>query len=75
MSLFIMLTRLTPAALKSPASLEEAEKSVMRKIREKCPGVEWVNNFAVMGPYDYVDIFKAPDNETAFKVSTMVIFK
>jgi uncharacterized protein with GYD domain len=72
MSLFIMLTRLAPAALKSPASLEEAEKSTMRKIREKCPEVEWVHNFAVMGPYDYVDIFKAPNIETAFKVSTII---
>ena len=72
MSLFIMLTRLTSTALKSPSSLEDAEKAIMAKIREKCPEVEWLNNFAVMGPYDYVDIFRAPDIETAFKVSTII---
>ncbi|MBM9603729.1 GYD domain-containing protein [Desulfopila inferna] len=72
MPLFIMLTRLTPTALKSPATLEEAEKSIKTKIRENCPEVKWVNNYAVMGPYDYVDIFKAPDVETAFKVSTII---
>lgn len=72
MPLFIMLTRLAPPALKSPASLEEAEQAIKAKIQEKCPQVEWVSNYAVTGPYDYLDIFKAPDMETAFKVSTII---
>lgn len=72
MPTFVMLTRLTPAALKSPASLEEAEKASMQKIREQCPKVEWLHNYAIMGPYDYLDIFTAPDVETAFKVSTLI---
>lgn len=72
MPTFIMMTRLTSAALKSTASLEEAEKTIMKKIRDECPKVDWMNSYAVMGPYDYLDIFKAPDIETAFKVSTII---
>lgn len=72
MPIFMMLTRLAPSALKSPTSLEETEKSIKAKIQEKCPQVEWVSNYVVTGPYDYVDIFKAPDMETAFKVSTII---
>lgn len=72
MSLYIMFTRLISTARIPPSSLEDAEKSIMVKIREKCPEVEWLNNFAVMGPYDYFDIFRAPDILTAFKVSTII---
>lgn len=72
MPMFIMLTRLSSAALRSPKSLEELEKEVMDRIRSECPEVKWLHNFAVLGPYDYVDIFQAPDTETAFKVATLI---
>ena len=69
---FVMLTRLAPTALRSPASFEELESSVMQQIRKKCPQVEWVQNLAILGPCDYLDIFRAPDHETAMEVSTIV---
>lgn len=72
MSVFIMLTRLSPSAVRVPKSLEDIERRVMERIRSECPKVEWVHNLAVTGPYDYIDIFHAPDNETAFKVATLV---
>lgn len=72
MSVFVMLTRLAASSIKSPKSLEELEHSVMERIRSECPKVEWVHNLAVLGPYDYIDIFHAPDTETAFKVATLV---
>lgn len=72
MMTFVMLTRLSPHALKSPQSLEEIEGRVMERIRSECPKVEWVINLAVLGPYDYVDVFRAPDVETAFKVATLI---
>lgn len=72
MNTFLMLTRLAPGAAASPAALEHLEKKVMAKIRTDCPGVEWRSNFAVLGPWDYVDVFDAPDTDTAMKVSTIV---
>jgi uncharacterized protein with GYD domain len=72
MNTYLMLTRLSPGAAPSPASLEHLEKSVMQRIRADCPGVEWRASLAVLGPWDYVDIFDAPDSDTAFKVSTLV---
>jgi uncharacterized protein with GYD domain len=67
-----MLTRLSSQAIRSPKSLEDLERRVMKRIPSECPGVEWVNNYAVLGPYDYLDVFKAPDTDTAFKVAGLV---
>ena len=72
MQTFIMLTRLAPTAVQSPKSLEELERTVMRHIRESCAGVEWLGSYAVLGPCDYLDIFRANDMDTASKVSAIV---
>lgn len=69
---FVMLTRLAPGAMRSPSELEFLEKEVMSHIRARCPDVEWMQSLAVLGPYDYLDVFRAPDVETASKVSCMV---
>lgn len=69
---FIMLTRLGTDAVRSPHKLEALERDVMTRIRRDCPDVEWHASFAVLGPYDYVDIFKATDFESAARVSALV---
>lgn len=72
MSTFVMLTRLSGESIRSPKTLEELERRVMERIRSECPQVDWVHNFAILDPYDYLDIFSAPDLDTAFKVATIV---
>ena len=72
MATFIMLTRLSAEAANSPQSLEDLENQVMKKVRQECPGIKWLHSYAILGPYDYLDIFEASDIETATKVSTLV---
>lgn len=72
MPTFIMLTRLATNALRSPRSLEELEKQAMERIRVECPEVDWLKSYAILGSWDYLDIFQAPDIETATKVSTLI---
>ncbi len=72
MPTFVMLTRLSPGALKSPKSLEELETEAMQHVRSECPKVEWIHNFAILGGCDYLDIFQAPDIETAMQVATII---
>jgi uncharacterized protein with GYD domain len=72
MATFIMLTRLNPDAVRSPRELEQLERDAMKCVREECSDVEWLNSYAVLGPYDYLDIFIANDIETAARVSAII---
>jgi uncharacterized protein with GYD domain len=69
---YVMVTRVSPEFVRSPQTLEELEKKAMDKVRAHCPNVKWLHSYAILGPYDYLDIFEAPDNETAAKVSTLI---
>lgn len=71
METFLMLTRLSPAAA-DPGSLGKLERKVVDRIRKACPGVKWIASYSVLGPYDYVDLFEAPDGEAATKVALIV---
>jgi len=72
MPVFAMLTRLAPQMLRTPQTMEDLERQTMERIREACPQVVWLHSYAVLGPYDYLDIFDAPDNETATRVSVLI---
>ncbi len=72
MATYVMLTRVSPEALTRPESVVELNKQIESRINEQCPGVRWIANYAVLGPYDYLDIFEAPDIETVTKVALVI---
>lgn len=72
MPTYILLTRIKSMLPQGAEFYLVLNDTVKEEIAERCPNVTWVSNFAVSGPYDYLDVFTAPDNETATEVSLIV---
>ncbi len=68
MATYVLLTKLSPETVQAPRDLKKLESSVAERVRKECPDVRWVANYAILGPYDYLDIFEAPSEAEAAKV-------
>lgn len=69
MQTFMLMTKLSPdvtAKMKDRAAIGRAW---LDKVKDKCPEVKFIAHYGLLGPFDFVDIYEAPDTETAAKVS------
>ncbi len=73
MPTFVMLIKLSPELAKNFKSMEQIGKQVGAKYREACPEVKVTTHLALMGPYDFMDILEAPNEETAFKMAAVIL--
>jgi uncharacterized protein with GYD domain len=69
MQTFVLMTKLAPEMSKKVKDQEKLGREWLEQVREKCPEVNFLSHYALLGPYDYLDIYEAPDEETAAKVS------
>jgi len=67
MAKYILLSKLTDSGRKTLKKNPERIKEVNEELQEF--GVELLKQYAVLGPYDFVNIVEAPDNEAIFKLS------
>ena len=69
MPTFVLMTRLSPEALRNAKGRRAMGKEWLQKVKAACPEVKWISHYALLGPYDFMDVYEAPDDETAHKVS------
>ena len=67
MALYIMLSTLSDTGRKVIRKLPGSIRKVNQEVGRM--GVKVVAQYAVLGPYDFVTVMEAPDNETIAKVS------
>ncbi len=69
MPTFVLMTRLRPESVHDAHARRETGKGWLKKVHSVCPQVKWLAHYAILGPYDFMDIYEAPDVETAHTVS------
>ncbi len=66
---YVLMTRLSMEVAKDPRGRKKVGAEWKRKVDELCPEVKWVAHYALLGPYDFMDIYEAPNDVIAHKVS------
>ena len=67
MATYIMLTNLTEEGRKTIRENPERIRQVNKEV--EAMGVKVIAQYVMMGPYDFVNILEAPDNQTVAKVA------
>jgi uncharacterized protein with GYD domain len=71
MQTFILLTKLSDSLSSKMKEREGIGHEWMEAVKQKCPDVKFLAHYAILGQYDFLDIYEAPDIETATKVSML----
>ena len=72
MATYIILSKLSPDAVKDPKDFKALAATVAQKIRAECPGVEWKDSYATLGRFDVVDIVEAGDVKQIEKAAMLI---
>ncbi len=67
MGLYIMLTNLTDEGRRTVKANPERIKEVNKEVESM--GVKILAQYAVLGPYDFINILDAPDNQTIARMA------
>ena len=70
MSIYIMATKLTDEGRKTIKERPERIKEVNEEVGKM--GAKIIAQYAIIGPYDFVNILEAPDNESIAKISVQL---
>lgn len=73
MPTFVLLTKLSPETCRNLDYKEEMGRTWYSKIKSTCPSVNWLHHFAILGPYDFMDIYEAANEEEAAKVAMITL--
>ncbi len=68
MAIYVMLSTLTDDGAETLKENPDRIKEVNQELEQRF-GIRIVAQYAVLGPYDFVNIVEAPDNATIAKVS------
>ena len=77
MKTYVMMTKIAPqdaALIEITHGLQNHSKNTMawvEEVKKLCPDVNILAHYALLGPYDFMCIYEAPDEMVAAKISMM----
>jgi uncharacterized protein with GYD domain len=71
MTTFVLLSKVAAESVKRVKNLPAMDKAFERKVKEQCPEVKRIASYALLGSYDFMHIFEAPDAVNAAKVALL----
>jgi len=69
MQTYILMTKLSSDLSKQMKDRAKLGRNWLEQVKEKCPEVKFIAHYAILGQYDFLDIYEAPNEEVAAKVS------
>lgn len=69
MKTFILMTKLSPEISIHMKERQTIGRNWLNEVKSKCPDVKFLSHYALLGEFDFIDIYEAPDDETAAMVS------
>ena len=69
MPTYVLLTKLSPAISQQMKDRAELGRTWLDQVKSTCPEVKFLSHYFLLGQYDFIDIYEAPDDITAAKVS------
>ena len=73
MPTFILLTKLSPESLGRLKDRKQVGSRWLEAVKAACPEIRWIDHYTLLGPYDFMDIYEAPDQEEAAKVAMITM--
>ncbi len=71
MPTYVLMTKLGPVALKDPRGRRAVGLEWKSKVEKMVPGIRWLSHYALLGRFDFMDIYQAPDEAAAMQVSLL----
>ena len=72
MTTFVLLSKVSPAAIGETATLTEMDFIFEEELSSELPEVKRIASYALLGAYDFMHIIEAPDEISAAKVALLV---
>ena len=71
MATFVLLSKVSSEGAKQLKSLARMDEEFNRQLEKHCPEVRRVASYALLGSYDFLHVFEAPDAKVATKVPVL----